>query len=154
MTFTTDTATAYDGCSLRQYEWMSDQALEALADVVELTERTGELPYQLGAIAMPMLAKPRGGHRAVATFVSLYRLWNRLRREEVRKWEDTVDRQYFAAGSGRAPQDAVWRQAARAEAATATGTCTATLLWDLAAFFEIIKKGFHCGIGRGASTSR
>ncbi len=139
-TFDYDTATAYDGFSMRQYEWLSDEALEALADVVELMERTGEMPQQLTALAMPLIAKPRGGHRAVATFVSLYRLWNRLRREEVRRWEATVDRPYFAAGSSRAPQDAVWRQAARAEAAVAEHGHSATLLWDLAAFFESVKR--------------
>ncbi len=118
-TFPLDTATAYDGLSMRHYAWLSDAALQLVADFIEIMERTGEMPQQLNAIAMPLLPKPRGGHRAVATFVSLYRLWNRIRRDEVRRWEASVDRPYFAAGSGRAPQDAVWRQAARAEAAVA-----------------------------------
>ncbi len=138
--FPLGTAVAYDGFAMRQYEWLSDEALEALADVIEIVERTGELPRQLTAIAMPMLAKPRGGHRAVATFVSLYRLWTRIRREDVREWECTVDRPYFAAASGRSPQDAVWRQAAQAEAAVAKGECSAALLWDVASFFESIRR--------------
>ncbi len=139
-TFSPETAIAYDGIAMRHYEWLSDVALESLADVLEVVERTGELPRQLGALAMPMLPKPRGGHRAIATFVSIYRLWNRLRRDIVRRWEESVDRHYFAAGSARAPQDAVWRQAARAEAAVAEHKATATVLWDLAAFFESVKR--------------
>ncbi len=140
-TFATDTATAYDGFSMRHYSWMSDGALHIIADFVELMERTGEMPPQLCALAMPLLPKPRGGHRAIATFTSLYRLWGRLRRDVVRRWEDTIDRPYFAAGSGRAPQDAVWRQAARAEAAVTDGSgCSAALLWDLAAYFETVKR--------------
>ncbi len=125
---------------MRHYAWLSDEALELVADLIEIMERTGEMPQQLQAIAMPLLPKPRGGHRAVATFVSIYRIWNRLRREEVRRWEGTLERPYFAAGSGRAPQDAVWRQAARAEAAVASSGCSATVLWDLAAFFETIRR--------------
>ncbi len=125
---------------MRHYGMLSDPALNVLADIIEVLERTGELPPQLSALAMPMLAKPRGGHRAVSTFVSLYRLWNRLRRDDVRKWEETVDRKYWASGSGRSPQDAVWRQAARAEAAVAESQQSATLLWDMAAFFESIRR--------------
>ncbi len=107
-TFAADTATAFDGFAPRQFEWVYGPALKALADIIKIIERTGLLRPQLGATAMPMLAKPRGGHRAVTTIVRLYRRMNRLRREEVRRWEDTVDRHYFAAGSGNAPQDAVW----------------------------------------------
>ncbi len=139
-TFSTTTAVAYDGFAMRHYALLSNEALEALADIIEVTERTGMMPPQLGALAMPLLAKPRGGHRAIATFVSLYRLWSRIRRDEVRKWEGTIERPYFAAGSGKAPQDAVWRQAARAEAAVATSACSATLLWDLSAFFESLRR--------------
>ncbi len=139
-TFAADTAVAFDGFAPRHYCWLSDGALEALADVIEITERTGELPQQLRTLAMPLLPKPRGGHRAIATFVSLYRLWCRLRRDMVRAWEDTVDRSFFAAGSGRTPHDAVWRQAARAEAAVAGSQASATVLWDLAAFFESVKR--------------
>ncbi len=139
-TFSTNTAVAYDGFAMRHYEWLSDGALNVLADIIELVERTGKLPPQLGAIAMPLLGKPRGGHRAVATFVSLYRLWGRLRRDQVRQWEDSLQRPYFAAGAGKSPVDAVWRQAAQAEAAVAEGEGSATVLWDLAAFFESIKR--------------
>ncbi len=59
-TFAADTAVAYDGFALRHYCWLSDDALEALADVIEITERTGELPQQLRTLAMPLLPKPRG----------------------------------------------------------------------------------------------
>ncbi len=139
-TFSASTAVAYDGFAMRHYEWLSDGALHTLADIIELTERTGKLPPQLGAIAMPLLGKPRGGHRAIATFVSLYRLWGRLRRDQVRQWEDSLQRPYFAAGAGKSPVDSVWRQAAQAEAAVAAGEGSATLLWDLAAFFESIQR--------------
>ncbi len=139
-TFSTETSVAYDGFAMRHYEWLSDIALEVLADIIEMVERTGRLPRQPSTLAMPMLSKPRGGHRAIATYVSLYRLWTRLRRDVVRQWEETVDRHYFAAGSARSPQDSVWRQAARAEAAVAEHRATATLLWDLAAFFETVKR--------------
>ncbi len=63
-----------------------------------------------------------------------------MRRDEVRRWEAANDRAYMAAGKGRGPQDAVWRQAARAEAAVVSRRQAATLLWDLASFFETIRR--------------
>ncbi len=139
-TFPHRTAVTFDGIAMRHYDLLSDPALGIVADFIELMERTGELPPQLALIPMPMLEKPRGGHRAIANFASLYRLWTRLRREEVRRWEQKNDRCYVAAGKGRSPQDSVWRQAARAEAAVGRGEQSASLLWDLSSFFETIRR--------------
>ncbi len=140
ITFRERTLVAFDGIAMRHYALLSDEALEVLADVVLIIEYLGRLPYQLGLTVMPLIGKARGGHRAIASLVSLYRLWVRMRREEVRRWEAANDRAYIAAGKGRGPQDAVWRQAARAEAAVATRRQAATLLWDMASFFETIRR--------------
>ncbi len=139
-TFTHRTAVTFDGIAMRHYDMLSDAALDLVADHIEIMERTGEMPPQLALIPMPMLEKPRGGHRAIANFASLYRLWGRIRRDVVRKWEQDNERAYFAAGKGRSPQDTVWRQAARAEAAVSRGQHSAALLWDLSSFFETIKR--------------
>ncbi len=72
--------------------------------------------------------------------MSLYRLWNRARRPLTSKWEDDNDRPYIAAGKGRGPQDAVWRQAASSEAAVAKGQHAATVLWDMESFFEMLER--------------
>ena len=48
------------------------------------------------------------------------------------------DQPFLAAGKGRSAQDAVWRQALRAEAAVAQGRHAATVLWDLSKFFEYL----------------
>jgi hypothetical protein len=119
---------------------LSDGALEVLADIILVVEYLGVLPAQLGLTVMPLIGKVRGGHRAIATLVSLYRLWTRLRRDEARKWEMEHDRSWMAAGKGRGPHDAVWRQAARAEAAVGRRQHAATLLWDMKSFFETIRR--------------
>ncbi len=138
--FKANTVVAYDGFALRQYDLLSDQALETVADIMELLERTGELPLQLDLIEMPMIEKSRGGHRAVASLVGLYRLWAKLRKPIVAQWEARNDRPFLAAGKGKSPQAAVWRQACRAEASVGEGRFSASLLWDLFAFFEAVKR--------------
>ncbi len=140
LTFKERTLVAFDGVAMRHYALLSDEALETLADILLVVEYLGHLPGQLRFTVMPLIAKARGGHRAIASLVSLYRLWSRLRREEARKWEAAHDRPYLAAGKGRGPQDAVWRQAARAEAASGAKRQVATALWDLASFFETIRR--------------
>jgi hypothetical protein len=138
--FSTITMVAYDGIALRHYSLMSDAALSYVADFMEVLEVTGELPPQLGLTAMPLIEKPRGGHRAVASLVGLYRLWARLRKAVVADWESRHERPYLAAGKGKSPQATVWRQACRSEAAVGRGRCSGTVLWDMASFFEAIKR--------------
>ncbi len=140
LSFRDGTLVAYDGVAMRQYALLSDEALEVLSDVIVVVERLGKLPEQLRFTVMPMIPKARGGHRAIASLVSLYRLWSRLRRDESRRWEAANDRPYLAAGKGRGPQDAVWRQAAKAEAAVGTRKLAATVLWDMSSFFETIRR--------------
>ncbi len=126
--FPHETLTAYDGISMRHFDLLSNGALEVLCDIFEVLELTADLPPQLRLTTMPLIAKARGGHRAIAAFPSLYRLWVRVRRDVVRRWEEENDHAFIAAGTGRGPQDAVWRQAARCEAAVGEGSSAATLL--------------------------
>ncbi len=140
MTFSPVTMVAFDGFALRHYSIMSDAALGYVADFIELLEVTGELPPQLDLTAMPLIEKARGGHRAVASLVGLYRLWARLRKPIVGEWESRHERPYLAAGKGKSPQATVWRQACRSEAAVGRGMCSGTVLWDMASFFEAIKR--------------
>ncbi len=58
----------------------------------------------------------------------------------VSDWEARNERAFIAAGSGRGPQDAVWRQAARAEAMARKGGYAATLLWDMASYYESLRR--------------
>ncbi len=138
--FRCDTAIAYDGMAMRHYELISEQGLEVLADLILAMELIGRLPPQLDALVLPMIGKERGGHRAVTTAASLYRLWGRLRREVSQRWEADHDRPYFAAGKGRRVCDAVWRQLAKAEAGDGGGRVSATVLWDMGSFYDSINR--------------
>ncbi len=138
--FSHDTAVAFDGIALRHYDMMTDDALHVLASIIVAMEAVGRLPPQLEALLMPMIGKDRGGHRAITTAPSLYRLWGRLRRELSQQWEASHDRAYFAAGKGRRVQDVIWRQALRAEAGDGQSLSSATALWDLAAFYDTINR--------------
>ncbi len=138
--FRCNTATAYDGIPMRAYDLLSDAALNVVGVIFAIMETTGLLPMQLDMVEMPMIEKAKGGHRAVATLVSLYRLWAKVRKPMLTQWEQKNDRPYLASGKGRSPQTAVWRQACHAEAAVGEGYHSATLLWDLSSFFEAVRR--------------
>jgi hypothetical protein len=89
---------------------------------------------------MPLIGKERGGHRAITTAPSLYRLWGKLRRGYSQQWEADHDRPYFAAGKGRSAHDVVWRQMVAAEAGAGDGQESAAVMWDLASFFDTLNR--------------
>ncbi len=137
------TLVAYDGFHPRHYNLLCDEALEMTAAMMEVSEVLGALPPQLRLLAMPLIPKPRTGHRAVAAFVSFYRLWAKVRKPHIEKWEAEHDRPYLAAGKDRSPSDVVWRQAARAETEVEgknKGGAAGGLLWDMSTFFERLNR--------------
>ncbi len=138
--FPADTATAYDGFAMRHYSLVSDAGLRTLSLVIVAMEGIGSLPPQFDALVMPMIGKERGGHRAITTATSLYRLWGRVRRPYSQEWEARHERSYFASGKGRRVQDTVWRQLVRAEAGDGAAKTSATVLWDLASYYDTLNR--------------
>ncbi len=63
-----DSAQTYDGFHPRHLSLLSDEALEALADIYEAAEALGSWPNQLSLITMPALSKPDGGYRLIGIF--------------------------------------------------------------------------------------
>ncbi len=138
--FREGTSVAYDGFHPRHYALLCDESLEIVGAFMVIIELVGALPRQLRLLLMPLIPKPRSGHRAVASFVSLYRMWAKVRKPAVDAWEAEYDRAYLAAGKGRSPQDLVWRQAVRAETNVEDKGAAGALLWDMKSFYEKLNR--------------
>ena len=137
MSFSPGTASTFDGFHPRHFSLLEDKGLEMVAALLEAVEELGELPDGLDAMMIALLPKKGGaGVRPIGLFPALYRLWVRARRREAVEWEGRHARDYFAASAGRGALDAVWRQAAEAEAAAGALDQAAAVLWDLEAFYE------------------
>ncbi len=137
------TLVAYDGFHPRHYSMMSDEALEITGALMVVAEMMGALPPQLRLLAMPLIPKPRTGHRAVAAFVSFLPTLGQSAQTHIEKWEEEHDRPYLAAGKDRSPSDVVWRQAARAEKEVEGDRergAAGGLLWDMSTFFERLNR--------------
>ena len=99
-------------------------------------ERLGLLPRQLCSIVMPMLAKPETGHRLIILYAGMYRVWQRLRRPDIKSLHRNLQRPYWGAVAGRSALDLSWAQAARSEAATLDNQISVLLLMDFSKFYE------------------
>ncbi len=149
--FRAETSQTYDGLHVKHFSLLSDAALETLAAIMEAMESGGRVPSQIHLVTMPTLPKPSGGFRLIGIFPATYRLWARVRKPYAEAWETNNDRPFFAAAAGRGAVDVVWRQALRAEAAVASQSHAASVLTDMAKFYEhidhqkLIERGARSG---------
>ena len=134
--FSGRTAVSVDGFAMRHFALLSDPALEVLAVLLEAVEKAGHLPRQVELVMIALLPKASGGWRPIGLFPGIYRLWGRCRRPWAVAWERAHDRHYYAAGQHTGAGDVVWRQAVLSEAGVQQGFCSASVLWDMAKFYE------------------
>ncbi len=134
--FTERTAVAVDGFAIRHSTMMSDPAFVALGAMFEAMEMSGTLPKQTELVMVALLPKPAGGFRPIGLYPAVYRPWGRCRRDLAVSWERSNDRHYYAAGQHTGAGDVIWRQAMLSEAGVQQGLCCASVLWDMAKFYE------------------
>jgi len=130
---------APDGMSPRQFEHLSEQALTALAMLLQAFEYGGDFAPTLRSMWTALLPKPHGGHRPIGLFRAIYRLWARARRPLVDQWAHKHAKDgIFSMAPGRQATDAVWR--AQVKAAATRGTHTLELNWDIQKCFEHVQR--------------
>ena len=79
---------------------LSENALEALASLMEGVEAMGTWPSQVRLITMPLLSKAKSGHRVIGILLAVQRLWAKARRKAAVDWEQQTFRSYFAGPQG------------------------------------------------------
>ncbi len=136
MSFRANTGTGIDGCPPRHYSWLSDHLLDVLIDLIVFLESAGIWPAQLREAVMRLIPKPSGGRRPIGLLASFIRLWERVRRPEVRRWRIGAYRTYNWMTKAKGAQRAVWTQSILDEAARQNGLSSAAVLVDLVKAFE------------------
>ena len=130
---------------------LPDEMLQGFADSLNASQLNLVWPIQLLLNLVSLLPKQQGGERPIAKTPILYRLWNVIRAGGVKCWSNNVVGDFDFAASGRS---ALFSGASRClanELATLSGQQVASLLWDLAKFFdtippeEVVRKGLDLG---------
>ena len=87
---------------------------------------------------MVLRPKPSGEHRTIGLTVAPLRVLSRVRRPLAQKWENEHDAAYFWGCQGKACDRAAWAHSVVVAAAKGRQQSAASLLLDLAKFFEHI----------------
>ena len=133
------TGLGIDSFHPRWFGWLSWDLLSGLAMLLNTLEAKGCWPSQIMHAIVALIPKPTGGTRPIGLLPALVRVWERIRKPDVAIWRRSVERPYNWAAKGRSPEDAVWRQALKAEAAQSRGEESGALLLDLVKAFEMVR---------------
>ena len=119
--FSAVTAQTYDGFHVHHWAHLREDAAEVVASMLNLIELQGAMPLSIRAMVTALLAKPKGGYRAIALMVSLYRVWAKIRRQEACEWELKNHWPFLSYQKDCSCVDVVWRMSVNAEAAHNVG---------------------------------
>ena len=129
-----------DGWSYANLKRLPDTAFESLLVLMRDVELSGCIPIQWATTVVTMLPKNERVERPIALCHAAYRLWAKLRFDEVKAWLTTFTTQapWEFALPGYSPLDVSIRRLVQAEVAKAKKRCRATIFIDLQTFYESI----------------
>ncbi len=138
-TFRGTTGVSQDHLRLRQVSWLSRGTKTALARILELIELAMKWPsIARGTIAVA-LGKKGGGSRLIGLIVALYRLWARIRYDDIQEaLESRLSRGFLTAAPGEGAARAAAVASLTCEAAWGRGDVAATTTADIAKYYEQI----------------
>ena len=130
---------APDGCTPRQLTGLSDQGLAALAKLLRACEQALDFPESQAALFTALLETETGGCRPIGLYKSIYRLWAKIRQEEVRAWmSKRIGPNFFTTTPRTRAADAIYRDQFRALAQKYGATIETN--WDLRKCFESVDR--------------
>ena len=103
-------------------------------------ELSGSIPIQWATTVITMLPKNESVERPIALCNATYRLWAKLRFDEVKQWllKFTVQAPWEFALPGFSPLDVSIRRLIQAEISKAQKKCRSTIFIDLQTFYESV----------------
>ncbi len=137
--FRGETGISTDNLRPRLVSWLSHGAKTSLAKLLMHIERTKRWPPLLRGTLAIALAKKGGGARLIGLIIALYRIWARLRYEDVqRALESRLGRPFHTAAPGEGAAMAAATASLLGEAAHGRGEASATTMADIEQFYEQI----------------
>ena len=100
MTFPIDTGLGWDGIHPRCLNRVSKELMAWLVLILKHAEATGGWQAAVELVIIVLLPKPDGGFRPIGLLPMLPRLWMRVRKGVLVKWERANYRPYLYVGKG------------------------------------------------------
>ncbi len=137
--FRGDTGMGSDTLRPRHIALLSRDALAALVLLLTAIEGDQQWPNTLRGVAAVALAKKSGGSRLIGVTGAVYRLWAKIRYDDIREeLEARLARPFLSAAPGMGAERSAVEVALFAEQAHAREEVAATSLVDIAKYFEQI----------------
>ena len=137
LSFPAQLGLGWDKIHPRAIARLEDSILAAILRILQACEGLGDWPLRISMVIIVLLPKPAGGWRPIGLLSWMPKVWMKMRRTAAAEWEKANERAYLYAGPGKGAEIAAWKQAARAEAASACKeACYAQCLLDLVKAFD------------------
>ena len=117
---------------------LDEDSAQAIADLLNEVEKHMVWPKQSLSNLIVLMGKNNGGVRPIALMPMLYRLWSKIRRPQVREWEDKTAGPWDAAVRGSSALRAGVLGAFFDELHSLDGDKIAAMLWDMDKFYDSI----------------
>ncbi|CAK0907445.1 unnamed protein product, partial [Prorocentrum cordatum] len=112
--------------------------LAGLGSILNCIERGSDWPVSQQCIIFWLQPKPKGGVRNLGLLPELARVWEKIRRPDIQKWQNRNPRAYDWAAKGRSAERAAWMQGLLTEGSLAQGEAIATTYYDLRKCYETV----------------
>ena len=131
----------------RNWAWLGDPGIECLIGILHACERSGKWPQMLLTLLIVLMKKADGGGRPIVLLNSPHRLWESLRGDEVKKWDQAHARDFDWATSGKSSERAVWRLLLEGEAVPESIFVSGLVTIDAEKCYEKIRLDFLWVLG-------
>jgi hypothetical protein len=103
--------------------------IQKFIDVLHICESAGRLPPSAKAAVVKMIPKPRGGHRPIALFKAMFRLWGKARTKLLAGWATSLCSATFTMSPTRRITDGIFRELVRSLLAQAKQNRSSKFTW-------------------------
>ena len=93
-----------DGIHPWHIAYLSDLAVEALADLLNPVEVTGEFPEEMCDVIIAFFDKPEGGTRPIGWYRAIVRVWASARKHVWQEWEERSSGEKISSARVKAEQ--------------------------------------------------
>ncbi len=144
------TSQTYDGFHPVHYSMLSMDHIAILARFLESIERVGVFPSAMQVCLSTLIPKHKKDalqqstpFRGIGMLTSLYRVWGKVRQDEVRSWETRNPSVQIGHQRGRSILETVYLQSATMEVAVSEGSnklVGGAIMWDLSNYYEFVSR--------------
>jgi hypothetical protein len=114
--------------------------IQRFIDVIQVCETAGRLPPSAKAAMVKRIPMPRGGHRPIALFKAMLRLWGKARTRLLAQWATSLCAATFTMSPTRRITDGIFRELVRSLLAQSQQVKIVEMHMDISNLFDHVRR--------------